>query len=44
VFGKVAEGMEAVEKIAKVKTKTAGFHADVPVDPITIISAKRFEL
>lgn len=44
VFGKVSEGMEAVEKIAKVKTKTAGFHADVPAEPITIISAKRFEL
>ncbi|WP_022661065.1 peptidylprolyl isomerase [Paucidesulfovibrio longus] len=44
VFGKVAEGMETVDKIKKVRTKTVGYHADVPVDLVTINSARRFEV
>ena len=44
VFGKVSEGMDVVNKIKKVKTKTYGPFDDVPVDPVSIISAKRFEL
>ncbi|MFW5499917.1 MULTISPECIES: peptidylprolyl isomerase [unclassified Maridesulfovibrio] len=43
VFGKVIDGMEAVEKIKKVKTGSYGPMDDVPVDPISIISMKRFE-
>ncbi|MFW5487803.1 MAG: peptidylprolyl isomerase [Desulfovibrio sp.] len=43
VFGQVVEGIEIVDKMKKVRTKNFGFHADVPVDPITIISARRFE-
>ncbi len=43
VFGKVIEGMEVVEKIAKVKTKSAGMYDDVPVDMIMITNASRFE-
>ena len=31
VFGKVIEGMEAVDKIEKEKTATRGIHSDVPV-------------
>lgn len=43
VFGKVTEGMDVVEKIAKLKTKSAGMHDDVPVDMVVITAASRFE-
>ena len=43
VFGKVIDGMDVVDKISNVKTRTVGGHADVPVDSIVILSAKRFE-
>lgn len=43
VFGKVAEGMDVVDKIAKVKTKTQGMHENVPVDMVLITGASRFE-
>ena len=36
VFGKVVDGMEVVDKIAKVQTRNAGMHQNVPVDPIVI--------
>jgi cyclophilin family peptidyl-prolyl cis-trans isomerase len=39
VFGKVISGMEIVEEIAKVKTGNKGHHQDVPVEPITILTA-----
>ena len=41
VFGKVAEGMDVVDAIASVATGDKGFHQNVPVEPVTIISAKR---
>jgi peptidyl-prolyl cis-trans isomerase A (cyclophilin A) len=40
-FGKVVSGMEVVDVIAKVKTGTRGFHADVPADNVNIVSVKR---
>ncbi len=40
VFAKVVEGMDVVDKIAAVKTGSKGFHSDVPVEPVIIISAK----
>ncbi|MGE4553228.1 MAG: peptidylprolyl isomerase [Desulfovibrionaceae bacterium] len=43
VFGKVTEGMEAVDKIRKVQTRRQGWHDDVPKDPIYISRASRFE-
>lgn len=43
VFGKVTEGMDVVEKIAKLKTKSAGMHDDVPADMVVITAASRFE-
>jgi len=43
VFGRVSEGMEAVDAIAKVKTGARGMHDDVPVDMVLIASAGRFE-
>jgi peptidyl-prolyl cis-trans isomerase B (cyclophilin B) len=36
VFGKVAEGMDVIEKIKSVATGSAFGHQDVPVDPIEI--------
>ncbi len=44
VFGKVADGMDAVEKIEKLKTKAVGEHEAVPADSVLITAAGRFEL
>ena len=41
VFGKVIAGMDVVDAIAKVKTGTRAGHANVPREPITILSATR---
>jgi peptidyl-prolyl cis-trans isomerase A (cyclophilin A) len=41
VFGKVTEGMDTIDKIAKVRTGTKGGHQDVPTEPVIIKSAKR---
>lgn len=41
VFARVAEGMEVVDRIAKVKTGNHGGHQNVPVDAVVILSAKR---
>ncbi len=38
VFGKVTQGMEVVDLIAKVKTGNHGFHRDVPATPVIIES------
>jgi len=40
VFGKVIEGMEVVDAIAKVETGSRGFHDDVPLQDILIESAE----
>ena len=40
VFGKVAQGMDIVEKIAKVPTGNAGGHQNVPTMPVVIESVK----
>ena len=36
VFGKVVDGMDVVDRIAKVKTGNAGPHQNVPEEPIVI--------
>ncbi len=41
VFGKVVQGMETVEKIAKVKTGRSGPHGDVPAETVVIESVSR---
>ncbi|MGA2171571.1 MAG: peptidylprolyl isomerase [Sedimentisphaerales bacterium] len=40
VFGKVVEGMDVADAIAAVKTERKGQHADVPIEPVIIKSAK----
>jgi peptidyl-prolyl cis-trans isomerase B (cyclophilin B) len=39
VFGKVVEGMEVVDEIAKVRTGRKGMHDDVPVEAVVIQKA-----
>ncbi len=43
VFGRVTEGMDVVDKIARVKTTTVGAYQDVPSDLVVITGASRFE-
>ena len=43
VFGRETEGMDVVDKIAKVKTTTVGMYQDVPSDLVVITGASRFE-
>lgn len=38
VFGQVIEGMDVVDRIAKVKTGNSGGHQNVPVEPVVIKS------
>ena len=40
VFGKVVQGLDVVQKIAKVATGNAGMHQNVPLSPVVIESAK----
>jgi len=40
VFGKVVEGKEVVDAIAKVKTSNSGFHQDVPKEDVIITQAE----
>lgn len=39
VFGKVVEGMNVVDEIAKVQTGRRGPHSDVPVEPVVVEKA-----
>ena len=41
VFGRVVEGMGAVDDISKVKTVTRGRFRDVPAEPVIITRAAR---
>jgi peptidyl-prolyl cis-trans isomerase B (cyclophilin B) len=41
VFGKVIDGMDVVDKIAKVKTDFSGRYPNVPVEPVIINSISR---
>jgi len=44
VFGKVTEGQDVATKMSLVRTKTYMGHGDVPSDPISIVSIRRFEV
>jgi cyclophilin family peptidyl-prolyl cis-trans isomerase len=41
VFGKVTEGMDVVDQIARVETTSRGTYNDVPVKPVVIKTARR---
>ncbi len=41
VFGKVVNGMEVIDAIASIPTKTVGRMTDVPVEEVAILSVKR---
>ena len=41
VFGKVIEGMDVLDRIARVPTGFSGRHQNVPVDPIVINAVRR---
>lgn len=41
VFGKVTKGMDVVDKIAQVPTRSFGMNRDVPVEPVIILKAER---
>ena len=43
VFGEVIDGMDVAVKISKSKTKSYQGFDDVPVDPVSVITARRFE-
>ena len=43
VFGKVTDGLDTIDKIAKVKTSRRRGHDDVPVEDVVIQSARRLE-
>ena len=43
VFGKVVEGMDVVDQIKAVPTTTKSPYADVPVEPVVILSATEVE-
>jgi len=42
-FGKVVSGMDVVDKISKVQTKTMGKFGDVPVQPVTILKMEEIQ-
>lgn len=41
VFGKVVEGLSVVNEIVGVPTTSVGFHQDVPVEPVVMLSVGR---
>ena len=43
VFGEVVDGMDVAVKISKLRTKSYQGFDDVPADPVSIITARRFE-
>ena len=41
VFGKVIEGLDVMDKIAKTPTSFSGRHQNVPTEPVVILSVRR---
>ena len=42
-FGKVTDGIEVIDEIAKVKTGRKGMHDDVPQEPVIIESVRKID-
>jgi peptidyl-prolyl cis-trans isomerase A (cyclophilin A)/peptidyl-prolyl cis-trans isomerase B (cyclophilin B) len=43
VFGRVTDGMDVIDQIAEVRTGRRKGHDDVPVEDISVVSARRVE-
>jgi peptidyl-prolyl cis-trans isomerase A (cyclophilin A) len=43
VFGRVTDGMEVIDKIAKVKTGRRKHYTDAPMEDVVVTSARRLE-
>jgi len=43
VFGRVTEGMDVIDRIAEVRTGRRKGHDDVPVEDVSVLSARRIE-
>lgn len=43
VFGRVSDGMDVIDQIAEVRTGRRKGHDDVPVEDISVVSARRVE-
>lgn len=43
VFGRVSDGMDVIDKIARVKTGRRSGYTDAPLEDVIILSAKRLE-
>ena len=41
VFGRVSEGMDVIDRIARVNTGTRKHHEDVPLEDVVVLSARR---
>ncbi len=41
VFGEVTGGMDVVDAIRQVPTDTVGFHQNVPIEPVEIVSVEK---
>jgi peptidyl-prolyl cis-trans isomerase A (cyclophilin A)/peptidyl-prolyl cis-trans isomerase B (cyclophilin B) len=41
VFGRVTDGMDIVDAIAKVDTGNVSGHQDVPLEPVTIVEVRQ---
>jgi cyclophilin family peptidyl-prolyl cis-trans isomerase len=41
VFGRVTDGMDVVDAIARVDTGTVAGHQDVPLEPVTIVEVRQ---
>jgi cyclophilin family peptidyl-prolyl cis-trans isomerase len=41
VFGKVIDGMDVVDRIRRVETRSQGAHRDIPVNDVVIFSVRR---
>jgi cyclophilin family peptidyl-prolyl cis-trans isomerase len=43
VFGRIAEGMEVIDRIASVRTGRRKGYTDAPMEDVVITSARRLE-